>query len=53
MAAVSADGEVYPPPIVFKGIYFMSNWKAQTVYPGTEIAASENGWMTPAIFLNW
>ena len=53
MTAVSADGDVYPPLIVFKGVYMMSSWKAQTVYPGTEIAASENGWMTSAIFFNW
>ena len=53
MAAVAASGELYPPLIIFKGVYMMSSWRAENHYPGTEIAASEQGWMTSTIFLNW
>ena len=53
MAAVSADGNLYPSLIVFKGTYMMTQWKATSKYPGTKIAVSENGWMTSVIFIEW
>ena len=31
----------------------MSDWYTADAYPGTEITASENGWMTSEIFLSW
>ena len=31
----------------------MSNWYTNKVYPGTQIARSENGWMTTDIFFSW
>ena len=58
MAAVSADGDLHPPLIVFKDYYiiprgYYTQYPGYTAeYPGTEVAVSENGW-TPLIFFGW
>ena len=53
MAGISADQNVLPPFIVFKGKYIMSGWYTSNPFPGTTITATESGWMTSEAFFNW
>ena len=52
MAGISANGEKLPPLIIFKGKNIMASWQVDG-YPGTQVARSENGWMTSTIFYDW
>lgn len=53
LACCSASGEVLPPLIVFQGRRLWSTWKGSNDIPGTFYAATDNGWMTSAVFLEW
>nr|CAD7203127.1 unnamed protein product [Timema douglasi] len=50
MACVSAAGKALPPVIIYKGANLWTTWKGDNDIPGTFYAASENVWMTGAIF---
>nr|CAD7588583.1 unnamed protein product [Timema genevievae] len=53
MACVSAAGKALPPLIIYKGANLWTTWKIDYDIPGSFYAASENGWMTSAIFQEW
>lgn len=53
LACVSADGQVLPPLIVFKGAAVQARWTSENSYPGTLYAATKNGWMEEPVFYNW
>ncbi|KAJ8872742.1 hypothetical protein PR048_026357, partial [Dryococelus australis] len=49
----NTNREVLPPLIVFQAARLWSTWKGTSDLPGTFYAATENGWMTSAVFLEW
>nr|CAD7446458.1 unnamed protein product [Timema bartmani] len=53
MACVSAAGKSLPPLVIYKGANLWTTWKGDYDKPGSFYAASENGWMTIAIFQEW
>ena len=53
LVCVSADGACLPPLIVYKGAAVQARWTSLEAYPGTEYAASKNGWMEEPQFFHW
>lgn len=53
LLCVAADGSLMPPLIVYKGAAVQARWTSDQSYPGTEYAASQNGWMEEPQFFNW
>jgi len=51
--AVSADGDKMPPLIIMTGKNVMEKWTTCQEIAGTIYTASENGWITRAIYTQW
>ena len=50
LATCCADGTSHPPLIIFKGQRMQTTWQADNPVPGTQYAATPNGWMTTEVF---
>lgn len=50
MACCSADGDLLPPMIIYKGEKLWTSWKAENDIPGTMYAVSRKGYITTEIF---
>lgn len=54
LACVNAAGDKMPPFVIFKGKNLWDTWIPSTGdWPNTAYTASQNGWMTSELFLNW
>lgn len=53
LACVSANGEILPPLIVFKGLAVQPSWMTKNELSGTMYSATKNGWMEEATFYMW
>ncbi|KAJ8943491.1 hypothetical protein NQ314_009721 [Rhamnusium bicolor] len=53
LATIAADGSVFPPLIIFKGVAVQARWTSTEAYPGTVYSTSSNGWMEEPQFFEW
>ena len=53
LASISANGDIFPPLVIFSGKKLQSTWKGANAYPGTTYSVSDSGWMTADIFASW